>query len=128
VSDLALAQFQALPGDRAPNIPRYRHTANLSYHRALTADTSALFSWQNERRSAITSDFRPDDPDYIRTPAGSLDTVTLTIDHGLTSLTVALRNVFDKQTPDRAISSPFGRDQIYGATPRTLTVTVRRSW
>lgn len=128
VSDLALAQFQALPGDRAPNIPRYRHTANFSYRRALTADTSAMLSWQNERRSAITSDFRPDDPDYIRTPAGSLDTATLTIDHGPASLAVALRNIFDKQTPDRAISSPFGRDQIYGATPRTLTVTLRRSW
>ncbi|WP_165187514.1 TonB-dependent receptor domain-containing protein [Caulobacter soli] len=128
VSDLALTQFEALPGDRVPNIPRYRHTATLAYRRALTSDISALLSWQNERRSAITSSFRPDDPDYLYTPAGSLDTFTLALDRGHSNLTVALRNVFDKETPDRAISSPFGRDQIYGATPRTLTVTVRRSW
>ncbi len=128
VSDLAAAQFQAQPGDRVPNIPRYRHTATLAYRRALADNTTALISWQNERRSAVTSEFSPADPDYIRTAAGSLDTFTLAIDHGATNLTVALRNVFDQQTPDRAISSAFGRDQIYGATPRTLTVTVRRSW
>jgi outer membrane receptor protein involved in Fe transport len=128
VSALALAEFQALPGDRVPNIPRYRHTATFAYRHALGDDASALLSWQNERRSAIASTFRPDDPDYLYTPAGTLDTVTLTIDRGPTSLSVAVRNLFDKQTPDRAISSPFGRDQIYGATPRTLTVGVRRSW
>ena len=128
ISALAASQFQARPGDHVPNIPRYRQTAILAYRHALTGATSALVSWQNERRSAITSTFNPDDPDYLRTPAGSLDTVSLTIDHGPTSLTAAVRNVFDKQTPDRAISSPFGRDQIYGATPRTLTLTVRRSW
>ncbi|MEJ2817006.1 TonB-dependent receptor [Caulobacter sp. CCG-8] len=128
VSDLARAEFQAEPGDRAPNIPRYRHTATLAYRHALGPDTSALLSWQNERRSALTSAFRPDDPDYLYLPAGALDTVTLTIDHGPTSLALAVRNVFDKETPDRAISSAFGRDQIYGATPRTLTLTVRRSW
>ncbi|MBO9560792.1 MAG: TonB-dependent receptor [Caulobacter sp.] len=128
VTDLAREEFQTQPGDRAPNIPRYRHTATLGYRHPLGPDTSALLSWQNERRSALTSAFSADDPDYIYLPAGSLDTVTLTIDHGPTSVAVALRNVFDKNTPDRAISSAFGRDQIYGATPRTLTLTVRRSW
>jgi iron complex outermembrane receptor protein len=82
VSDLALAQFEASPGDRAPNIPRYRHTATLAYRHALTDDTRPCSAGRTSDARPSPRTFNPADPDYIRTPAGSLDTVTLTIDQG----------------------------------------------
>lgn len=118
----------ARAGDAVPNIPRYRYVATLSWRHPLAGGAALVASWQDEYRSSITSEFRPDDPYYIRSPGYLLDTASLSLERGPLTVTAAVRNLFDVQAVDRAITSPFGVGQTFSATPRTVSLMLRRRW
>jgi iron complex outermembrane receptor protein len=118
----------ARAGDAIPNIPRYRSVATLSWRHGLANGASVVASWQDEYRSAITSEFRPDDPYYIHSPSYLLDTASVSIERGPVTLTAAVRNIFDVQAVDRAVTSAFGSLQTFSATPRTVSLMLRRRW
>lgn len=118
----------ARAGDAIPNIPRYRYVATLSWRHALADGAAIVASWQDEYRASINSEFRPDDPYYLHSPGYLLDTASLSVERGPLTLTASLRNVFNVQAVDRALTSPFGAGQTFSATPRTASLMLRRRW
>lgn len=120
--------YGARAGDRIPNVPAYRHTLALEYRRTLADGALVTVAWQDEHRSAITSQFRWDDPLFLRSPAYTIDNLNGAWSRGPLTLQAAVTNLFGKQAVDFASSSSLSPRQAFSVPPRSWSLTVRRTW
>jgi outer membrane receptor protein involved in Fe transport len=118
----------ARSGDPIPNIPRYRYVLGLSYRHPLPRGSVLVASWQDEHRSSVASQFRPDDPYYLRVPGYMLESLSVSLERGPATLTAAVHNVFNVEAVDRAFTTAYGAGQTLSAAPRTFSLMVRRRW
>lgn len=118
----------ARAGDRLPNVPRLRLLASLRYDWRIAEGLDGSIGLRTLHRSMMTSEFRPEDPDFLRAPSSDTTDLTVSIKSAAWTTSFQVQNLFDNVVVERVVSSAYGPWQVFSSAPRTVSVGVRRSW
>lgn len=123
---------QAVGGARAddllPNVPRLRLLASLRYDWRIADGWDGSIGLRTLHRSMATSEFRPENPNFLRAPSSDTTDLTFSVKSAAWMASFQVQNLFDKVVVERVVSSAYGPWQVFSSPPRTVSVGLRRSW
>ncbi len=115
-------------GDRQPNVPRVRLLASLRYDWPLAAGAEGSASLRTVYRSDATSEFRRQDPRFMRAPSYWTTDISFALKSGDWTTSVNVQNLFNAVAVERVLSNAYGPEQITSVAPRTFTAGLKRSF
>lgn len=110
-------------GDRLPNVPQMAWSASAEWHGAGGIALGVAATGTNGFDSAF-----PDSPYRERTPSRLLIDAWLRWQSGPWQAALGIENLRDSLAPSRIASSAFGMGQRNPARPRTVSLTLTRSF
>lgn len=115
-------------GDEIPFVPRERIRASLVREWRL-GDVGIVRiggNWQHQ--SGFWSTFSKDDPDFLATRGFHVFNANAQYDRGRSSLSLGIKNIFDKVANLRALTTGYGVGQSFSIGPRELSLSWMRRW
>ena len=117
-------------GDRIPNVPRLSASLAVEYGRPLGAALYGSARVDVTHVGESFSELRPDNPFFERIEDSTLTNLRLRLEDISSSwnVDVFVNNVLDEVAINRVLSSEFGRDLAVSAPPRTIGLSVGKSF
>ena len=115
-------------GDRIPTIPVLAGTVGLAYERQIGPTSTLWARIDTIASSGFSSQFNELQSGYAHTPARATIDFAIGTDHRAWDLSLVVRNALDDRTPSQITTSSSGRRQLYGATPRTISLEFGRTF
>jgi outer membrane receptor protein involved in Fe transport len=127
---LGTSEGRGHAGDRLPNVPALAFTITMDGNWVVDESRNLWLSVGSvtSGSGATVSTFDQASLYRERTPPRFQLDLYAQLQRGGWSMRLGIDNLLDSASPTRVLSNAFGERQIYGARPRTMTLTVSRSW
>ncbi|WP_374297985.1 TonB-dependent receptor [Sphingomonas sp.] len=122
------AAGQARRGDDVPNVPRVSVSARASQQVRMASGDSVNIDGALSYRSGFASQFNAGMSDYERTPSHLTVDLALGWQHREWNIVLLIDNLFDAVAATRIVSDFSGDRRVYSSGPRTIGLSMRRSF